>query len=217
MFSITERRCVMKVYKEFIKRIWPKLGKNELRLCMILLDVCNKPECSVDKVAVYKHPLFTNTLKQHFGNIAKNIVGNDNKIICGNYTTEPEQKHTLFNEIKIDTFKINVKIDETVLNYFKRNGQLEIDTGLFEKFGHVYETKFILWFKTWENEKERKINIDILKTYLNKPYKSGEFTNVIIKPLLQKMLINGIEIHLTKIQNENDRRFVDLLHFKVIE
>ena len=31
----------MKVYKEFVKRVLPTLGKNELRLCMILEKACH--------------------------------------------------------------------------------------------------------------------------------------------------------------------------------
>ena len=204
----------MKVYKEFVKRVVPTLGKSELRLCMILLDICNKSECIVDKVDVYKHPLFTNTLKQRFNKVIKTISG---KIIHGKYKTESGETHVLFNKIELGIFTISVKMNDFLFNYFRRNGYNEIPAILFEKFNHVYETKFFMWFKTWEKEKEQKITVDALKTFLNKQYRTGDFISMCIKPVLQKMLIYGIEIEMIKILNENDKRYLDSLCFKLVE
>ncbi len=207
----------MKVYKEFVKRVVPTLGKSELRLCMILLDICNKSECIVDKVDVYKHPLFTNTLKQHFGKIVKNITGINEKIICDKYTTTPVKTHTLFHEIIIEQLQIHVRINEKIINYFKRTGYVEISTSMLEKFDRVYETKFILWFKTWERGKEQKINIEHMKTLLNKPYKTSEFIKTCIKPVVCKLMSDGIDIQITRITNKNDNRFLESLVFKIID
>ena len=206
----------MKVYNEFIKRIWPGLGKNELRLCMILLDICKKSDYVIDKADIYKHPLITNTLRQHFSKIAKNITYENDKIICDKYNKEPVKKYTLFHEITIEQFKIHVRIDEKLFSYFKRTGYAEISTSLFEKFDHVYETKFILWFKTWEMKKEQEATIEYLKTLMNKQYKTPEFITTCIKPVIYKLMADGLEIKITRIPNKNDKRVLDSLHFKVV-
>jgi len=203
----------MKVPTRLITRISPKLNKSELLLSIILMDICKEPECKIGKAMLYKHPLTTSTIFDHLKTIIKDVVGK--KIICDKYYDKAEEKYVLFEEISRDGLVYNIKFNKETFEMLKKGTIEDVDAGLLNLFNPLSELRFVLWLKTWGNDIRKQIDIPLLKTYLNKPISTKELINVYITPIVSKFMKMGIMLNYEKIYDENDKRYISSLVFKL--
>jgi hypothetical protein len=202
----------MKVYSRFITRIHPQLGKNELRLCLILLDLCNKEENTIDVDDLHNHPVFVNTIKHQFNSLCNNIVGK--KILCGKYTTEATPIYTIFESIQKTKHNIIIKLTKSALHQFQLGWNVSVNPNQISALNKLTEIKFFLWVKTWIGNKERRVDIDVLKTYMGVTSKNKCFLMNYIKPLTRSLWGLNIYIDYTKIYKKNSKKNIHGLHFK---
>lgn len=204
----------MKVPTRLITRISPKLNKSELLLSIILMDICKEPECKIGKAVLYKHPLMTSTIFDHLKPIIKDIVGK--KIICDKYYDKAEEKYVLFEEISRDGLVYNIKFNTETFEMLKKGTIQFIDSTFLACFNPLSELRFVLWLKTWKiGERQKEIAIPLLKTYLNKAISTTELINVYITPIVSKFMKMGVMLGYEKIYDENDKRYISSLVFKL--
>lgn len=203
----------MKVPTRLITRISPKLNKSELLLSIILLDICKEPECKIGKAMLYKHPLITSTIFDHLKPIIKDVVGK--KMICDKYYDKAEEKYVLFEEINRDGLVYNIKFNKEIFKMLKKGAIEDVDAEFLNLFNPLSELRFVLWLKTWGNDIRKQIDIPLLKTYLNKAISTKELINVYITPIVSKFMKMGIMLDYEKIYDENDKRYISSLVFKI--
>lgn len=205
----------MEIPSKLINKISPKLNKNELLLIIILLDLCKQPECEIGKALLYKHPLMTSTLKYNLPSVSNTIIGK--KIICNTYYDKAEEKHVLLEKITREGVSFKIKFNKDVFDDINSSETVFVENNLFTAINSLSEIKFMLWFKTWEHtEKQRMVDIVLLKTYLNKQNLLGEFIAQRVSPIVSKLSRVGIFLDFEKIHDENDKRYVKALLFKNI-
>ncbi|PKP53868.1 MAG: hypothetical protein CVT92_02735 [Bacteroidetes bacterium HGW-Bacteroidetes-1] len=203
----------MNVPTRLITRISPKLNKSELILSIILLDICKEPECKIGKADIYKHPIMTSTIQDHFLVVSKQLVCK--KIICDKYHDKAEEKYVLFEEITRDGLVYNIKFNKETFNMLKRGGSTTVDETIFSIFTALSELRLVLWLHTWFfEETERQIETKLLKTYLNKPISTKELNDVYINPILTKFMKMGLLVNVEKIYDKNDNRYITSFLFK---
>lgn len=194
----------MKVYNAFVTTVSPELYKQELQMCLILLDLYYWNDSGVLSVYDIKtHPLATTALINKTMKVLESLNGR--KLICKyqwahtvtweNHKIEiKEPEFVLFEKLHVDGKELTIRVNEHVLEYFNKYGLMNVEPETLNELKKLNLIKLFLWFKTWEEKGITKCNVDWLKMYLDIKVETRSLNDKYIKEFLKAMKHIGIKL-----------------------